>query len=98
MKSVKYIFNLWKQLPNLDIVDRVKQNENQEQEQEGQDQDRTPVIVDIEDINGVENIPESSWNDWIQCSGCNRYWSRRDILDYHKRKSTNVACASPNVE
>ena len=43
------IFNLWKQLPDLDIVDKVKQ-EKQEQPQE----DKDPPIFDIEDINGVE--------------------------------------------
>lgn len=85
------IFNLWRQLPNLDIVDQVKQQEQEQQEE--QDQDRTPLIVDIEDINGVENVPEHSWKDWEQCDGCKRWWSSKELLYYHKRKSTKTECA-----
>jgi hypothetical protein len=83
------IFNLWKQLPNLDIVEQTKQN----QEPEEPDQDKTPIIVDIEDINGVEDIPSDSWKEWEQCDGCKRWWSSKELLDYHKRKSTKSECA-----
>ena len=65
------------------------------------DRDLIPPIVDIEDINGVEEIPEADkklWHNWIQCDGCKRYWRGEELLAYHKRKNMNVACASPNVE
>lgn len=54
------IFNLWKQLPNLDIADQPKQTQPQEEED--------PPIFDIEDINGVEEIPENDkglWHNWV---------------------------------
>lgn len=34
---------------------------------EEQYQDTRPTIFDIEDLNGVENIPSDSWKDWLQC-------------------------------
>jgi hypothetical protein len=92
------IFNLWKQLPDLDIVERVRQVQNQ-QDQEPTQED--PPIVSIEDINGVGEIPEEDkglWHNWIQCDGCKRYWRDEELLDYHKRKSTNTSCAIPNIE
>ena len=79
------IFSLWKQLPNLDIVDKVKQ-EQEEQEK----RDRVPLMVDEEDLIGLEHEPSNPWHDYYQCDGCKRWWSRQDLLDYHKRKSTSM--------
>ena len=76
------IFSLWKQLPDLNIVDKVKQ-EQEEQEK----RDRVPLMVDAEDLIGLEHEPSNPWHDYYQCDGCKRWWSRQDLLDYHKRKS-----------
>lgn len=65
------IFSLWKQLPELDIVDKVKQGEQSQEED-----DRNLPIFDMDDIHGVEEIPEDDkrlWHNWIQCDGCKRY-------------------------
>jgi hypothetical protein len=86
------IFNLWKQLPDIEIVDKFKR------QQEEQDRDRDPPIFDIEDINGVENIPDHSWKDWEQCDGCKRRWSSQELLDYHKRKSPKTNCSIPYIQ
>jgi hypothetical protein len=75
------IFSLGKQLPDLDIVDEIKQEKQEVEEY-------IPPIVDMEDINGVEIIPENSWTDWHQCNVCKRYWSRKELLEYHKSKDT----------
>lgn len=88
------IFNIWKQLPELDIVDRVSKQVQQLQEKEHED----PPLCDIEDINGVEDIPEEDkklWHNWMQCHGCKRYWRGQELLDYHKRKTANSSCAIP---
>ena len=89
-----HIFNLWKQLPDLDIVgDKTKQLQKEQEQEQEQD---TPPIVDIEDINGVEAMPEADkklWHNWIQCDGCKRYWRGEELLAYHKRKSTNNECS-----
>jgi hypothetical protein len=84
------IFNLWKQLPDLEIQQQAFKESSELEE------DRTPPIFDIEDINGVENVPSESWKDWIQCDGCKRWWSSRELLDYHRRKSSssNSACST----
>jgi hypothetical protein len=84
------IFNLWKQLPDLEIQQQAFKESSELEE------DRTPPIFDIEDINGVENIPSESWKDWIQGDGCKRWWSSRELLDYHRRKSSssNSACST----
>jgi hypothetical protein len=94
------IFNLWKQLPDLDIVDRVSKQVEQVQQQSQEDDDRNLPIFDIDDINGVEEIPEEDkklWHNWLQCDGCKRYWRGEELLDYHKRKSTNTNCSVPNI-
>lgn len=73
------MFNIWKQLPDLDIVDKVKQ-----QKEETQEEDRNLHVVSIEDINGVEEIPEEDkkyWHNWIQCNGCKRWWRGQELLD-----------------
>ena len=57
------IFNLWKQLPDLDLVDRVSKRVEQV-EQSSKDQERDPPIFDIEDINGVEEIPDKDKGFW----------------------------------
>ena len=45
-----------------------------------------PPIVDTEDINGVEKEPD--WSEgWFQCNSCKRWWSRKELLDYHKKKT-----------
>ena len=50
------------------------------------DRDLIPPIVDIEDINGVEKEPD--WSEgWLQCGSCKRWWSRKELLDYHKKKT-----------
>jgi hypothetical protein len=88
------IFNLWKQLPNVDIVE---QNQPKSEEQ---DRVKSPIIVDIEDINGVEEIPEDDkrlWHNWLHCDGCKTYWRGEELLNYHKRKSTNTNCSVPNI-
>jgi hypothetical protein len=90
------IFSLWKQLPDL-AIETKEQKEEQRQRQEDQDLRK---IVDIEDINGLELLPaevEGTWHTYLQCDGCKRWWSRQDLLDYHKRKSANK-CAIPNIE
>lgn len=89
----KYFFDIWKQLPELDIVHQVNQSEEQANQEE-----QVPPIVNIEDINGVEEIPEKDkglWHNWEQCDGCQRWWSGRELLNYHKKKSNNT-CAVPN--
>ena len=88
----KTIFDLWKQLPTLDISNQVKQ---EQQEPEGD-----PPIFDVEDINGVEELPDEvkgMWHNFVQCDHCKRWWKGRKLLDYHKKKSNN-ACAIPNIE
>lgn len=86
------MFNIWRQLPDFDIVDKVKQ-----QKEETQEEDRNLHVVSIEDINGVEEIPEEDkkyWHNWIQCNGCKRWWRGQELLDCHRRKSSssNNAC------
>jgi hypothetical protein len=88
------MFNIWKQLPDLDIVDKVEQ-----QKEEIQEENRNPHIVSTEDINGVEEIPEEDkkyWHNWIQCTGCKKWWRGQELLDYHRRKSSssNNACST----
>jgi hypothetical protein len=89
------IFSLWKQLPDLNIVDKVKQEQEEQEER-----DRVPLMVDEEDLIGLEHEPSNPWHDYYQCDGCKRWWSRQDLLDYHKRKSTKYECSSsmPKVE
>jgi hypothetical protein len=73
------MFNIWRQLPDFDIVDKVKQ-----QKEETQEEDRNLHVVSIEDINGVEEIPEEDkkyWHNWIQCNGCKRWWRGQELLD-----------------
>ena len=89
------IFSLWKQLPDLDIVDKANKIVDEQKLKE--------PILDIEDIKGVEEIPEADkglWHNWIQCDGCKRYWRGEDLLAYHKRKSTKYEWSSsmPKVE
>jgi hypothetical protein len=94
------IFNLWKQLPVLDIVERVNQ-QKQEEQQSQQDGDRNLPIFDIEDINGVEEIPEDDkkyWHNWIQCQGCKRYWRGEQLLNYHKNKNAKSECSTAPQE
>jgi hypothetical protein len=76
------IYNLWKQLPEFDIVDTPKEKE--------EEIDEIPPIVDVEDVNGVQTIPpdRNPWIDWQQCDGCKRYWSSKPLLNYH-RKTTH---------
>jgi hypothetical protein len=82
------IFTIWKQLPDLDIVDKAKkQTEALMAEQQEGENYRAPYMVDEQDLNGVEEIPQHSWNDWVQCNGCKRWWSRKELLDYHQRQS-----------
>jgi hypothetical protein len=84
------MFNIWKQLPDLDIVDKIKQ-----QKEETQEEDRNLHIVSIEDLNGVEEIPEEDkkyWHNWIQCNGCKRWWRGQELLNYHNRKSGKTEC------
>jgi len=82
------IFNLWKQLPNLEIADTKQQ-----------EQEESPILVDIEDLYGVDNVPPATWNDWVQCDGCKRWWSSRELLNYHKKKKKdNSICGIPNIE
>jgi hypothetical protein len=88
------MFNIWKQLPDLDIVDKVKQ-----QKEETQEEDRNLHIVSIEDVNGAGEIPEEDkkyWHNWIQCNGCKRWWRGQELLDYHKGKSPKTDCSIPN--
>jgi hypothetical protein len=96
-----HIFTIWKQLPELDIVDRVKQDK-QKQQQSQEDDDRNLPIFDIEDIKGVEEIPEEDkklWHNWLQCDGCKRYWKGEELLAHHKRKGPiKTNCAIPNIE
>ena len=50
------------------------------------DGDLIPPIVDIEDISGVEKEPD--WAEgWLQCGSCKRWWRRKELLDYHKKKT-----------
>jgi hypothetical protein len=91
------IFNLWKQLPELDIVDNARKQVQQLEQQQQED----PPLCDIEDVNGVEEIPEEDkklWHNWIQCDGCKRYWRGQELLNYHKRMSPKTNCAIPNIE
>jgi hypothetical protein len=90
------IFSLWKQLPDL-AIETKEQKEEQSQQQDDQD---LPTIVDIERINGLGELQaevEGIWTAYVQCDGCKRWWSRQDLLDYHKRKGANK-CAIPNIE
>jgi hypothetical protein len=89
------IFNLWKELPELDIVDKVKQNQAQEQVEEEE-----PPLLSIEDLNGVEELPaevQGTWHNWEQCDHCKRWWSSRELLNYHKKKSNN-SCDVTNIQ
>jgi hypothetical protein len=93
------IFSLWKQLPNLDIVDRIKDAE-QSEELSQEEKDRLLPISSIEDVNGIEQIPDEDkkyWHNWLQCDGCKRCWRDEKLLVYHKR-STNTNCSVPNIE
>jgi hypothetical protein len=89
------IFNLWKQLPDLDIIDS---GQRQQEHQPQQEEYRMPLMVDKEDSDGVETIPEpeSSWNDWVQCHGCQRYWRNQELLDYHQKKNAHTYCNKEN--
>jgi hypothetical protein len=92
------ILNLYKQLPEVDIVDNARKQVEQLTQEE---KDRQLPIISIEDINGAEDIPEEDkklWHNWVQCDGCKRYWRGEELLDYHKRKATRNSCAIPNVE
>jgi hypothetical protein len=95
------IFTIWKQLPELSIVDRVKQPAAEEEEKE---EEKHPPIVCIEDINGVEAIPDNDnyWNDAVQCDECKRIWPSQEHLDYHQRHSKHeqrwAHCKCPNCE
>ena len=85
-----HIFNLWKQLPDLDIVDRAKQIQQQEQQD-------YPLIVNEEDINGVEHEPSNPWHDYYQCDSCKRWWSRtRNYYSISKKNTDpNNECNVP---
>ena len=81
------IFNLWKQLPELDIVSTTKQ---EQQQPERQQEEEDPPVCSIEDINGVEEIPEEDkrlWHNWEQCDHCKRWWRGRELLDYHMKRT-----------
>ena len=65
------IFSLWKQLPDLQIVEKAKE------QQEQQEQEHVPLVVDDEDINGVEHEPTNPWHDYYQCDSCKRWWSSK---------------------
>jgi hypothetical protein len=69
----KTIFDMWKQLPSLDISDQRTQRQQQEHQQMEE-----PPLFDIEDINGREELPEEvkgTWHDYQQCEHCKRWWS-----------------------
>ena len=54
------------QLPNLDIVTVDRASEIDEQKDK-ENQDHIPLIVDIEDISGVEELPaevQGLWHNW----------------------------------
>jgi hypothetical protein len=92
------IFSLWKQLPNLDIVDQTTKQPQEELSQE--EKDRMLPIVNVEDINGVKELPaevKGLWHSWVQCDGCKRWWTSEELLDYHKRKSSKTECNIPNI-
>ena len=75
------IFNLWKQLPELDIVEKPKEKEEEVSNE-------IPPMLDEVDLNGVEEIPEkdgSTWHAWLRCEICNRYWQGEQLLNYHKK-------------
>lgn len=77
-------------------MDQTKQT----QEQASQE-DQEPPIFDVEDLNGVEELPtevQDLWHNWLQCDGCKRWWSSPQLLNYHKRKNGNTNCAVPNLE
>ena len=78
------IFSLWRQLPDLDIVDKVKEQQQQ--------LEHIPPIVDIEDVNGIEHEPDNPWHDYYKCDGCQRWWRNQELRDYHRKKSTNSEC------
>jgi hypothetical protein len=94
------MFNIWRQLPTLDIVEQTPPKQSQE-ELSQEEKDRMLPIVSVEDINGVEELPaevKSLWHSWVQCDGCKRWWSSRELLDYHKRKSPKTDCSIPNID
>jgi hypothetical protein len=80
------IFNIWKRLPDLDIVDKVKQQKEEQQQQE----------LPQEDIYGTDIEP---WDvpSWLQCNGCKRWWKNQELLDSHKQRNSNTGCGTPNI-
>ena len=54
------IFNLWRQLPQFDIVDKPQEKEEEEEEV----LDEIPPILDEVDLNGVQKIPEQDKSLW----------------------------------
>jgi hypothetical protein len=95
------IFNILKQLPDLDIGNRVMQEVQQQQEELSQEEkDRMLPIFSLEDINGVEELPaevKGLWHSWVQCDGCKRWWNSEELLGYHNRKSTKTECNIRNI-
>ena len=64
----------------------VKRLNETVKDRDSPDRDLISPIVDIEDINGVEKEPD--WSEgWLQCDSCKRWWSRKKLLDYHKKKT-----------
>jgi hypothetical protein len=95
------VFNLWKQLPNLDIdiVNSSKQEQPSIIEESG--------IFTEEDLNGLENEPLSHpdpaagycWHGYIRCDGCKRWFNGEALLKYHKKRNNNTSiCSIPNID
>ena len=77
----KTIFDMWKQLPTLDI-----QSDQPNPKQQEQTEDKTrPPMVDDDDIYGT---PVEPWDmaSWFQCDHCKRWWRTKELLDYHQKK------------
>lgn len=81
------IFNLWERTPNLDIVDKAKQQQQEQQDRNnyvhrvGDENETDPPIMSADDINGRETAP---WTmvDWLQCDVCGHWWEKSDIVRY----------------
>lgn len=92
------IFNLWKQLPNLDVPDPKEMQQLQRRSQTDSDTHSQPIF-DVKDVNGLENKPEiesesEAWCDpeqaWVQCShSCDR-WFRKYVIKYHESNCPDI--------
>jgi hypothetical protein len=80
------IFNLWKQLPNLNITDPGEATTKPPEKERPYMVDDYDEFGHEERPTGLNSIGESEDDKtYFQCEGCKRWWRDQELLAYHRR-------------